>query len=99
MGAMVGSLVGSLTDNLWVGLIAAILSSALLGLVHAVLSIKYKTQPDHLRYGDQHLLHWHDLLHLSQVLTGVPRAEQSGHFPGHTHPHPVRYPGDWANPV
>ena len=43
MGAMVGSLVGSITDNLWVGLIAAVFSAALLGLVHGVLSIKYKT--------------------------------------------------------
>jgi simple sugar transport system permease protein len=43
MGAMVGALVGSISGNLWVGLIAAVASAALLGLVHAVLSIKYKT--------------------------------------------------------
>jgi len=43
MGAMMGALVGSVTGNLWLGLAAAVLSSALLGLVHAVLSIKYKT--------------------------------------------------------
>ena len=42
MGAMVGALVGSITGNLWLGLLAAVLSGALLGLVHAVLSIKYK---------------------------------------------------------
>lgn len=41
-GAMVGALVGSLT-NLWIGLIAAILAGALLAAIHAVLSIKYKT--------------------------------------------------------
>lgn len=43
MGAMVGALVGSIAGNLWVGMFAAVLSAALLGLVHAVLSIKYKT--------------------------------------------------------
>jgi len=43
MGAMVGALVGSMAGNLWIGLTAAVLSAALLGLVHAVLSIKYKT--------------------------------------------------------
>ncbi len=43
MGAMVGALVASIADNLWIGLLAAVASAALLGLVHAVLSIKYKT--------------------------------------------------------
>lgn len=42
-GAMVGALVGSVTGNLWVGLLAAIASGLLLGLIHAVLSISYKT--------------------------------------------------------
>jgi ABC-type uncharacterized transport system permease subunit len=41
-GAMVGCLVGSLT-NIWIGLIGAILAGALLAGIHAVLSIKYKT--------------------------------------------------------
>lgn len=41
-GAMVGALVGSLS-NLWIGLFAAVMAGALLGLVHAILSIKYKT--------------------------------------------------------
>jgi simple sugar transport system permease protein len=41
-GAMTGSLVASVSDNLWVGLIAAVLTGALLGLIHAVLSIRYK---------------------------------------------------------
>jgi ABC-type uncharacterized transport system permease subunit len=41
-GAMVGALVGSVT-NLWIGLLSAILIGALMGLIHAVLSIKYKT--------------------------------------------------------
>jgi simple sugar transport system permease protein len=43
MGAMVGALVGSITESLWIGLGAAVLSGLLLGLIHAVLSIKYKT--------------------------------------------------------
>jgi simple sugar transport system permease protein len=43
MGAMVGALVGSVTDSLWIGLLAAVASGAVLGLVHAVFSIKYKT--------------------------------------------------------
>jgi ABC-type uncharacterized transport system permease subunit len=43
MGAMVGALVGSVTDSLWLGLAAAVASGALLGVVHAVLSITYKT--------------------------------------------------------
>jgi len=41
-GAMVGCLVGSVTHNLWVGLLGAIVAGALLGLLHGVLSIKYK---------------------------------------------------------
>jgi simple sugar transport system permease protein len=41
-GAMMGCLVGSLT-NIWIGLGAAVLTGALLAGVHAVLSIKYKT--------------------------------------------------------
>ena len=41
--AMVGALVGSISGNLWVGLFSAVLTGALLGLVHAVLSIKYLT--------------------------------------------------------
>lgn len=43
MGAMVGVLVGSITGNLWLGLLAAVGSGALLGLVHGVLAIRYKT--------------------------------------------------------
>ncbi|MCX8024986.1 MAG: ABC transporter permease [Thermanaerothrix sp.] len=42
-GAMVSALVGSLTQNAWIGLLAAIIAGALLALVHAVLSIRYKT--------------------------------------------------------
>ncbi|MHC1785217.1 MAG: ABC transporter permease [Anaerolineaceae bacterium] len=42
MAAMVGALVGSVSHSIWIGLIAAILSSMLLAYVHAVLSIKYK---------------------------------------------------------
>jgi ABC-type uncharacterized transport system permease subunit len=42
MSAMVASLVGSVT-NLWLGLFAGVLSAGLLALVHAWLSIKYKT--------------------------------------------------------
>ncbi len=42
VGAFMGALVGSLT-NIWIGLLAAVASGALLGLFLAVLSIKYKT--------------------------------------------------------
>ena len=42
-GAMTGALVGSVTGSLWVGLTASVLTGGLLGLVHAVLSIRYKT--------------------------------------------------------
>ncbi len=41
--AMVGALVGSISGSLWVGLFAAILTGGVLGLVHAILSIKYLT--------------------------------------------------------
>ena len=41
-GALVGTLIGSLT-NLWIGLLMAIIAGGLLGLVHAWLSIKYRT--------------------------------------------------------
>jgi len=43
MGAMIGALVGSITGNLWIGLLSAVLSGGLLGWVHGVLSIKYRT--------------------------------------------------------
>ena len=42
MGAMVGALVGSITNNPWIGLLGAIFSGLILSLIHAVLSIKYK---------------------------------------------------------
>lgn len=42
-GAMVGSLVGSISGNLWIGMLAAVLTGTVLGLVHAILSIKYLT--------------------------------------------------------
>jgi simple sugar transport system permease protein len=41
--AMVGALVGSISGSLWVGLFSAVLTGALLGLVHAILSIKFLT--------------------------------------------------------
>jgi ABC-type uncharacterized transport system permease subunit len=41
-GAMIGALIGSLTNS-WIGLFAAVATGGLLGLVHAVFSIKYKT--------------------------------------------------------
>jgi general nucleoside transport system permease protein len=40
-GAMVASLIGSVTDSLWIGLASGILAGGLLGLIHAILSIKY----------------------------------------------------------
>ncbi len=40
--AMIGTIVGSIS-NLWIGLLGAILAGGLLGLVHAILSIKYRT--------------------------------------------------------
>jgi ABC-type uncharacterized transport system permease subunit len=40
--AMVGTIVGSL-GTLWWGLLAAVIAGGLLGLVHAVMSIKYRT--------------------------------------------------------
>lgn len=42
MASMVGALVGSITQNAWVGLLGGILSAVLLALIHGVLSIKYK---------------------------------------------------------
>lgn len=42
MAAMVGALVGSISQSAWIGLIAAIAASMLLASLHAVLSIKYK---------------------------------------------------------
>ena len=40
--AMIGTIVGSLS-TLWIGLLGAVIGGGLLGLVHAVLSIKYRT--------------------------------------------------------
>ena len=42
MGSMVGALVGSITQSVWLGLLGAILSGVILAAIHAVLSIKYK---------------------------------------------------------
>lgn len=42
MSAQTAVVAASLTDNLWIGLIVAILTGALLGVVHAVLAIRYK---------------------------------------------------------
>jgi simple sugar transport system permease protein len=42
-GAMTGTVIASVTGSLWLGLLAAVLTGAFLGLIHAVLSIKYKT--------------------------------------------------------
>jgi simple sugar transport system permease protein len=42
MSAMVGALMGSITDSAWLGLFFGVLSSVLLASLHAVLSIKYK---------------------------------------------------------
>jgi len=43
LGAMMGALVGSITGSLWLGLLAAVGGGVLLAWVHAVLSIRYKT--------------------------------------------------------
>lgn len=42
MAAMIGALVGSVSGNLWIGMLVAVLSSVVLAWVHAVLSIRYK---------------------------------------------------------
>ncbi len=42
MGAMVGVLIGSITKNMWIGLVCAMASGVLMGGILAVLSIKYK---------------------------------------------------------
>ncbi len=41
-GAFFSTIFASLTQNLWVGVLAAIITGALLATVHAILSIKYK---------------------------------------------------------
>lgn len=41
-GAMVSTVVASVTDSLWLGMLSAILTGALLAWVHGILSIKYK---------------------------------------------------------
>jgi ABC-type uncharacterized transport system permease subunit len=40
-GALVAAVAGSVSGNLWIGLLAAMLVGAFLGFIHAVLSIKY----------------------------------------------------------
>lgn len=42
IAAMMGAVVGSVTKNIWIGLLAAMLSSCLLAAVHSWLSIRYK---------------------------------------------------------
>jgi general nucleoside transport system permease protein len=40
-GALMAAIVGSVSGSLWIGLMAAVLTGAFLGFIHAVLSIKY----------------------------------------------------------
>jgi simple sugar transport system permease protein len=42
-GAMAGTLVGSLAGSPWIGLLAGVAVGGVLGLIHGVLSIKYRT--------------------------------------------------------
>lgn len=42
MAAMVATIVGSVSHNLWLGVLSAVAAGALLAGIHAVLSIKYK---------------------------------------------------------
>ncbi|MDF1519458.1 MAG: ABC transporter permease [Brevefilum sp.] len=42
MASMVGALIGSITQNAWIGLLGGIFASVLLAGIHAVLSIKYR---------------------------------------------------------
>ena len=41
--ALIGALIGSVAGNIWIGLIAGVAAGALLGLLHAILSVRYKT--------------------------------------------------------
>jgi general nucleoside transport system permease protein len=42
MSCMIGSLIGSITNSAWIGLLGGIASTVILALIHAVLSIKYR---------------------------------------------------------
>ena len=42
-GAMIGALVGSMSGSLFIGMVSAVIGGGMLGLLHAILSIKYKT--------------------------------------------------------
>lgn len=42
-GAMTSAFVGSVAHSLWIGLLAGIAAGVLLGFIHGILSIKYKT--------------------------------------------------------
>lgn len=42
VGAMMGTLIGSITHSLWLGMFAAVISGGLIAVIHALLSIKYK---------------------------------------------------------
>lgn len=41
-GAMVGAFVGSVSGSLWIGLLGAVLTGGVLGLIHGIMSIRYK---------------------------------------------------------
>jgi general nucleoside transport system permease protein len=43
MGAFAAAFIGSVTGNMWVGVLAAVAAGLFLGVIHAVLSITYKS--------------------------------------------------------
>ena len=43
MGAFTAAFIGSVTQNMWVGMAAGVAAGLILGVVHAVLSITYKS--------------------------------------------------------
>jgi simple sugar transport system permease protein len=84
MAAMVGALVGSVTNNLWVGLVAGRFGG-ILGLVHGVLSIKYKT--NQIISGTViNIFSIGFTSYISAKLCNSTNSQQSGHLPAYSAP-------------
>jgi general nucleoside transport system permease protein len=94
--AMASTIVGSVTGNLWLGLLAGIASGGFIALIHAILSIKYKT--NQIISGTVINIFATGLTSYisSKFLRTYQNLNTPGIFPRTSYPGPFRDPRDWT---